>query len=148
MLRGSTITGPVAVATACAGALALASCAETPADGSVQAGIDDGPPKVVQFAAPRRFWCLQAHPGQAQVTIGWSVPSATDVAVLLDGRRLHAGLRRALPFAVLAGPASGIGATVVFPCRSGDRHRITIRWRMGSSPPAQRTVTIAKASRP
>ena len=37
----------------------------------------DGAPKVVQFQAPRRYWCLPAHPGQAQVTVGWSVPSAT-----------------------------------------------------------------------
>lgn len=102
-------------------------------------------PEVAQFAAPKRFWCLQAHPGQAQVTIGWSVPSTTAVTVLLDGRALRQGLRHELPFAVLAGQADGIGATIVFRCGSGSHHRITLRWRTGDSAAATRTVTIRKA---
>jgi hypothetical protein len=103
------------------------------------------PPDVVQFASPKRFWCMTAHPGQAQVTVGWSVPTATAVTVLLDGRPLHQGLRDRIPFAVLAGKADGIGATVVFPCRSGRTHRVTIRWRAAGSAAASRTVTIHRA---
>jgi hypothetical protein len=105
----------------------------------------DGAPKVVQFAAPRRYWCLLAHRGQAQVTVGWSVPSATRVAVLLDGTALHSGIRKALPFWVPAGKPDGIGGTIVFPC-PGNRHRVTIRWRMKSSTAETRTVTIRKAT--
>lgn len=104
-----------------------------------------GAPKVVQFAAPKRFFCVPAHPGQAQVTIGWSVPSATAVDVRLDGKQLHEGIRKALPFAVPAGPPSGIGSTIVFPCRPARTHTVTIRWRMGSSTPAERTVKITRA---
>jgi hypothetical protein len=103
------------------------------------------PPDVAQFASPHRFWCMTAHPGQAQVTVGWSVPTATAVTVLLDGRPLHQGLRDRLPFAVLAGKADGIGATVVFPCRSGQTHKVTIRWRAAGSAATTRTVTIRKA---
>jgi hypothetical protein len=105
-----------------------------------------GAPKVVQFASPREFWCMKAHPGQAQVTVGWSVPSATTVVVALDGKSLHSGIRKVLPFWVAAGKAYGIGATVVFPCSSGNSHRITVRWRMRRSPTETRTVTIRKAA--
>lgn len=107
----------------------------------------DGAPRVAQFHAPRRFWCLPAHPGQAQVTIGWSVPAATAVAVLVDGRRVPLGLRRRPPFAVLAGTPAGIGATVVFACRPRTRHRIEIRWRAGDSPAARRVVSVRRAGR-
>jgi hypothetical protein len=100
----------------------------------------------VQFAGPRDFWCLKAHPGQAQVTIGWSAPSATTVAVLLDGRTLHTGIRKQLPFWVPAGKPAGIGGTVVFACGSGNRHRITIQWRGPGSPVEARSVTIRKAT--
>lgn len=106
-----------------------------------------GAPRIVQFHAPRRFWCLPAHPGQAQVTIGWSVPAATAVTVLVDGRRVPLRIRRRAPFAVLAGTPSGIGATVVFACRSGTRHRVEIRWRAGDSPPARKVVSIRRAGR-
>ncbi len=104
-----------------------------------------GAPRVVQFAAPRRYWCLPAHPGQAQATIGWSVPSATKLTVALDGRVLHQGIRRALPFAVPAGKADGIGVTIVFACAPGSSHTVTIRWRAGRSATTTRTVTIGKA---
>jgi hypothetical protein len=104
-----------------------------------------GAPKVVQFAAPRTFWCMRDPAGQAQVTVGWSVPSASAVAVAFDGKKLHAGIRDALPFWVPAGKAAGIGATVVFACNSRDRHRVTVRWRMHGSPAETRTVTIRKA---
>jgi hypothetical protein len=107
----------------------------------------NGAPKVVQFKAPREFWCLRAHPAQAQVTLGWSVPSATNAAILLDGTRVHSGIRRALPFSVLGGTPSGIGTTVVFQCRPDQRHRITVRWGAHGSPTAERTVTITKSTR-
>jgi hypothetical protein len=107
----------------------------------------NGAPKVVQFKVPGNFWCLHADPGQAQVIVGWSAPSATSAAVLLDGKRVHTGIRKTLPFAVPAGDPSGIGSTVVFPCNAGNHHRITIRWRAHGSPAAERTVTITKATR-
>jgi hypothetical protein len=107
----------------------------------------NGAPKVVQFKVPGEFWCLHADPGQAQVIVGWSAPSATSAEVLLDGKRLHTGIREALPFAVPAGDPPGIGSTVVFSCDAGNHHRITIRWRAHGSPPAERTVTITKATR-
>jgi hypothetical protein len=107
----------------------------------------NGAPKVTQFRSPGKFWCLHADPGQAQATVGWSAPSATSVSVLLDGTRLHSGIRKTLPFEVPAGDPSGIGSTVVFPCNAGNRHRITIRWRGHGSPMTQRTVTITKAPR-
>jgi hypothetical protein len=106
-----------------------------------------GAPKVVEFAAPHSFWCLEAHAGQAQVTLGWSVPSATTVAVLLDGRRVHTGIRKALPFWLPAGKAAGIGGTIVFRCRSQNRHRVTVHWRMRRSAIETRTVAIRKAVR-
>jgi hypothetical protein len=106
----------------------------------------DGAPKIIQWEAPRSFWCLKAHPGQAQVTVGWSAPSATTVAVLLDGTLLHTGIRKALPFWVPAGKAAGIGGTLVFRCGAGNQHRVTVRWRRHGSPVETRTVTIRKAA--
>jgi hypothetical protein len=165
--HGREALGPL---TAFALAVCLASCGGSSGGGSTRAGVaaggktipkttttttpqpttvttPGGAPKVVQFKTPRKFWCLNDNPGQAQVIVGWSVPSATSVAVLLDGTRLHSGIRAALPFEVPAGDPSGIGSTVVFPCNSGARHRVTIRWRAHGSPVTQRTVTIAKATR-
>jgi len=106
-----------------------------------------GAPKVTQFRSPRNFWCLPAQPGQAQVIVGWKVPSAESATVALDGQRLHSGIRKNPPFWVPAGDASGIGATVVFACRPGESHRVTVRWRMPSAPPTERTVTVHKAAR-
>jgi hypothetical protein len=154
------------VLVACGLALALAACdGGDPADDALGAGgkaipgtssADEprsetkrsGAPKVAQFRNPPRFWCLEAHPGQAQVIVGWSVPAAKKVAVFLDGRRLHTGIRKRLPFWVPAGDASGIGATVVFGCDAGDRHRITVRWRARSGPATARRTTVTKAAQP
>ena len=105
----------------------------------------NGAPGIRQFAAPKTFFCMAAHPNQAQVTIGWSVPNATAVDVRLDGKVLHEGIRKALPFAVPAGPPTGIGSTIVFPCRPDRTHTVKIRWRSGSSPTSERTVKITKA---
>jgi hypothetical protein len=102
--------------------------------------------RVAQFDAPRRFWCLRAYPRQAQITIGWSVPAATDVTVLLDGRPLREGIRRKRPFHVLAGPPAGIGTTVVFGCHSGTRHTLVIRWSKGTSKTIERSLRIRKAA--
>jgi hypothetical protein len=137
-----------AVTAACALALALASCDGADTTGSAEAKSGQGDARasaIAQFDSPRKFWCLPGHPGQAQVIVGWSVPSAKKVAVFLDGRRLHSGIREKLPYWVPAGDASGIGATVVFRCGSAERHRVRVRWRIPSSPAVNRTVTIHKA---
>jgi hypothetical protein len=123
-------------------ALAAATAA-SPAAGTTAAAA----PPIVQFGSVPRFWCLAAFPGQAQTTIGWSVPTATSATVLLDGQVLHQGIRKQLPFAVLAGKADGLGVTVVFGCATGRSHRVTIRWRNGDSPASHRTITIRKAQR-
>jgi hypothetical protein len=158
--------GFLAVIAACGLALALGGCeGGDPADDALGAGgraipgtspaaeppsekKRSGAPKVAQFRHPPRFWCLEAHPGQAQVIVGWSAPAAKKVAVLLDGEKLHAGIRERLPFWVPAGDASGIGATVVFGCDAGERHRITVRWRARSGPATARRLMITKAAQP
>jgi hypothetical protein len=106
----------------------------------------DGAPKLTQFRAPSRFWCLAQYPDRAQVTIGWSAPSATAVSLRLDGRKLPSGLQASPPFQVPAGPPSGNGAAVVFACRPGTRHTISIDWRIKGSPKTSRTVIVRKAS--
>jgi hypothetical protein len=108
----------------------------------------DGAPEVVRFVVPDRFWCLVDDPSEAQVTVGWHVPSATEVEVLLDGVAVPAGFQPALPYQLPAGGPTGIGATVVFPCEDGDQHSVTVRWRSGTSPTAERTGTIAKGATP
>jgi hypothetical protein len=137
----------VGVGIASALALGVAACASDEGtsgqDGTVTTPA--GPPQVVQIGAPKRFWCLKAFPGQAQVIVGWSVPAATSLVVSLDGKELHQGMREALPFAVVAGKPAGLGVTVVFPCRSGRRHTISMRWTAGDSPPAERSITVTKA---
>lgn len=108
--------------------------------------IDDDGTGVAQFKAPEKFWCLRANPDEAQATLGWSAPQATEVKVFLDGEELHSGIRETLPFTVPAGDATGIGTTVVFACEPGDSHEVEVRWRMADSPPAERAVTIDKAT--
>ena len=88
---------------------------------------------------------LELRDAKAQLTVGWSVPSATGVTVELDGKPLDEGIRRKLPFHVLAGPPAGIGTTVVFGCRSGKAHTLTVRWRGGDAKTVERTLRIRKA---
>jgi hypothetical protein len=109
--------------------------------------VPGGAPEVTEFAAPRSFSCLAESPEQAQVTIGWNVPSATDVAVQLDGSVPASGIQDALPYQVPAGPAVGPGVAMVFPCDLAE-HTITLTWTAGSSPPTERVVAITKAARP
>jgi hypothetical protein len=109
------------------------------------ATTSDGAPEVVQFHVPRRFRCLRDHPRQAQVTAGWSVPAATEVTIRLDGKTIAQGLDHPLTFAIIAGPPGALGATVVFPCKSGGRHRLAFHWEMPDAPAASRVVTIRKA---
>ena len=134
---------------ACGGSDDGTSTTTTPAtatSGTTEA-VGAGSGDVAQFAAPEKFWCLDGDPSRAQATLGWSVPAAAAVKVFLDGEQLHSGIRKALPFSVLAGDAPGIGTTVVFSCEPGDEHEVEIRWRLkGSAPPVTRTVTITKAS--
>ena len=112
----------------------------------------DGAPRVTQFQAPTKFWCLPDYSNRSQITIGWHVPSATAVSLKFDGRTLSTvALSRLLapgqpPFEVLAGGPTGIGATIVFPCVPGQRHTIRLRWRAGGSPAAERVVTVSKAT--
>ena len=89
---------------------------------------------------------MDGDPGQAQATLGWSVPEAQGVKVFLDGEQLHSGIRDRLPFSVLAGDAAGIGTTIVFPCE-GDEHEVQVRWRLdGDAPRPEQSVTISKAT--
>jgi hypothetical protein len=140
---GSTTGGPVQDAGGASGGTIPTTTTST-AKSDRTLTTAGGAPRVVQFAVPHRFWCLKAHPDQAQVTAGWSVPSATHVAVLLDGAQVHAGIRKSLPFSVQAGTPAGIGTTVVFPCRGTRTHRLTVRWQAHGSPWAEREATIRK----
>lgn len=144
-----TVTATALLVSACGGddetRSAPPASATTAVSEAEAAGAGSG--DVAQFAAPTEYWCLDGDPEQAQATLGWSVPRAKGVKVFLDGEQLHSGIRKQLPFSVLAGDAPGIGTTVVFSCEGDDEHRIDVRWQLkGSSPPAERTVTIAKAT--
>jgi hypothetical protein len=104
----------------------------------------EGGPEVTTFNAPTSFTCLAQDPSQAQVTIGWTAPSATQVAIGLDGAPPPSGIRNSFPFQVPAGPASGPGVTIVFACGPAFQHTITLAWRMKKSPRTLRVVSIAK----
>jgi hypothetical protein len=112
----------------------------------------NGAPRITEFKAPNQYRCMAGYPNRAQVTIGWNVPSATTVSLALDGRALpippltHIYAPAQPPFEVPAGPASGIGAAIVFPCVPGQRHTIALSWRAGSSPVTRRVVTLTKAA--
>jgi hypothetical protein len=125
------------------GTIPTTTVAATPPDPTVT--TPDGAPKVVQWAASKRYWCLAVHPGEAQTTVGWSAPSATSAEVLLDGRVLRTGLGHRPPYALLAPGPTGIGATIVFPCADGRSHRVTVRWRKDASPVVTKTVRIERA---
>lgn len=102
----------------------------------------EGGPAVVEWSAPEEFWCM-ADGKQAQITVGWSVPSATEVTVELDGAALPSGIQSTVPYQVLAGHPSGIGSTLVFDC-APDRHDVTITWTMDGQS-TERTFTSTKA---
>jgi len=112
----------------------------------------DGAPRITEFSAPHQFRCMSGYPNRVQVEIGWHVPSATAVSLALDGRPLSTPPLERLyaagqpPFEVPAGPPSGIGAAIVFPCVPGQRHTIALGWRTGRSPVTRRVVTVTKAS--
>lgn len=112
-------------------------------EATVADGENSGP--VAEFDSPENFWCLEEEPDQAQVTIGWRVPSAEAVAVTLDGEEVHSGIRNKLPFTVQAGDPPEVGTTVVFPCGSGDTHEIGVEWSLRNGERASETVTIQKA---
>jgi hypothetical protein len=107
-----------------------------------------GQPAITQFNAPSTFSCLTVYPSQAQVTIGWHIPSADHVTVRFDGAPIHIGIEDALPFDVPAGPATGPGTTMVFACAAGDRHQVTLRWDAAGLRPVTRTFTVTKAASP
>lgn len=104
----------------------------------------DGAPAVVEFGVSESFSCL-ANGVEGQVTIGWSVPSATDVSVLLDGTAPATGIQDDLPYQIPAGPAAGVGSTVVFPCQSADEHTFTVIWALGDTT-TTREVTVTRAA--
>lgn len=82
------------------------------------------------------------------MTIGWVAPSASDVAITLDGAALPSGIRPSLPFQVPAGPATAPGVTIVFACNPAAQHTITLAWRTKRSPVTTRVVTVTKAPIP
>lgn len=121
-------------------AAATTSDAPTPAAGTSTA------PAVDNFTVLPTFTCLKDEPARSVVTVGWSAPSATAVTLSLDGQPLQTGIRTEVPFQVPAGGPTGIGAAVVFDCRSSDVHTIEVVWTDGTSSQS-RTVTITKESK-
>jgi hypothetical protein len=110
----------------------------------------NGAPIVEQFHAPPTYYCLSTAdtPRQAQINVGWSVPSATELDITLDGEPVPSGIRDTLPFHVPAGPPSGVGTTIVFACGQETPHTIEITWRTSSSTSTIRTLLITKAATP
>lgn len=104
----------------------------------------EGGPALVEYHAPSTFTCMPGTPDQAQITLGWSAPSATDVSFTLDGAPLAKGIQNPIPYEVPAGGAAQVGATIVFACEPASTHTITATWRMNDSPPTERVITITK----
>jgi hypothetical protein len=103
-----------------------------------------GRPALTMFNAPSSYTCLTQDPTQAQVTLGWSAPSATQVVVTLDGTPPPRGIRAALPYEVPAGPATGPGVTIVFACGTAP-HTIELRWQRQHSAATVRDVSVVSA---
>jgi hypothetical protein len=103
---------------------------------------------VTETRFPKTFRCLPQYADQAQVTIGFSSPEATDVTFTLDGKPLPVGIKDAVPFEVPAKDATGIGATIVFACSAGQSHTIEGSWVTGDSPSTTRTFTVKKEAYP
>lgn len=135
---GSVVDGPAPIPTRTAPPTTAAPVVTTP----------DGAPALVEYHAPTTFYCLANTPNEAQVTIGWNAPSATDVSLTLDGEPLVSGIQPAPPYQVPAGGPTGFGATVVFACNPASEHTIKATWKMNDSPPTERTITITKATAP
>lgn len=114
----------------------------TTAASSTTADVDSAA-EVADFTVLPTFTCLKDEPARSIVTVGWSAPSATAVALSLDGRVLPAGIQTELPYQVPAGGPTGIGAAVVFDCAAAAVHTLDIEWTTGASPQS-RTVTITK----
>jgi hypothetical protein len=107
----------------------------------------DGAPAVTAFYAPTTFSCVNEDPSQGQVTIGWTVPSATQVGIVLDGAPPPSGIRISVPYAVPAGPPRGPGVTIVFACGPA-QHTIMLSWRTKTSPATVRLVSVTKIAPP
>jgi hypothetical protein len=125
---------------------ALPTPTTTPPPPTARVTTPEGTMAVLQFHAPTSFTCLAQYPSQAQVTIGWYIPSATRVTETFDGTTMHSGIRDALPFAVSAGV--NLGTTLVFGCDSGTTHTIVLTWYGQGLPPTKRVVTVHKATAP
>ena len=149
--RGATLVSLLLAVVSACGAVRLPRrrCADPHAD----RGADDvgaGPhrardvgPAVDPFVAPHTFVCLAEDPNQAQVTIGWDVPTASDVEIRLDGVPVPSGsapsCRSRCP---PAARAAGIGSTVVFDCDASEAWTITIQWTAHGSPPTVKVVHV------
>jgi len=134
---------------ACSGGAASSSDgipqpAAAPSTSAPNVTTPQGGPALAMFNAPTSFSCLTQDPAQAQVTIGWDAPSATQVTVTLDGVQPPRGIRASVPYEVPAGPPRGPGVTVVFAC-GAPHHTIRLRWTMNHSPGTMRVVSVAAA---
>ena len=142
---GSGTTVPAGAATAAPGAPGIPIPPPTTV-ATTQAPVvttPEGGPAVVDLVVPDTFTCL-ADGVEAQVTVGWSAPSATGLTILLDGTSPPSGIQDTMPYQVPAGTAAGIGSTIVFPCDSGTEHTLTMTWSMGTET-TERTFTITEA---
>jgi hypothetical protein len=138
----------VAEATPSSSALAIPTLTAPPSPSAPVVTTPEGGVAAVQFNAPTSFSCLSQYPTQAQVTIGWNVPSATGVTESFDGTTMHSGIRSVLPFVVPAGPAVGPGATLVFGCHSGVNHTIVVTWSRQGLPSTSRVVKVHTKAAP
>jgi hypothetical protein len=104
----------------------------------------DGTLAVTEFHVPSSFSCLAADPTRALITIGWNVPSANDVRLILDDHALPTGMDHPVPYQVPAGGAKGIGATIVFSCAGPSERTIGIEWTAADALAARRTASITR----
>ena len=140
----ATVVGSTGCGGADDGAVPIPTRPESPPASAPVVTEPNGSPGVAEFVAPETFVCLAEDPRQVQVLIGWEVPTATDVEVELDGVPVPSGISKQLPFEVPAGPASGIGSTIVFDCDERAERTITISWSFDGSPPTQQVVEIVR----
>jgi hypothetical protein len=141
LLAGCSSSAGSAAATSPPAPAAPASSSASPITGAPA-------PAVTEIRGPKTFRCLPAYPDQAQVTIGFSSPDATDVTFTLDGKTLPVGVKDVAPFEVPANGPTGIGATIVFACSAGKTHSIEGSWVTGDSPATTHVFTVKKESYP